>query len=411
MASKNINYSKLVKDKLHGPCVDGNVLYARADGVMTAELTEYEKSLIKDAKYIEACKHTYNSPTNIRKVFITGSRVIVQTYCPYIKRGQAATTGNWIERKLETDMFEQVEDRLNYNLKRMEWAKNKAAGVDAGAAPSFNRITGNILSAMSAPWVCSNIEEIYFDYTAIASDDILQVIQQAGDKDSIIPLTNRASRKCGNSIKKSDTPRLIFEAANGLKVQDIRKRYPRLKIIGMVSNLEEVLSNPSMNKIGNSFEALSSTEETWITTEPNMSLVKSIGGITMISILNSDLPVVNVNFSVREGVYKFDNEVLILKVNKLVEKAKQLAREKANGEASKAAEEEKDTSKEVSTVDNKAKEIIDLFKSSIGNDVLASNLLAAVKNRFLTQADREELINHFESEEEYNRYFSTAKES
>lgn len=275
-----INLSKMLIKHINKPCVKGTsiVLYTHiAD--YKGELTESDVEISKNDKLTEIGQRNYSSPTNIRRVFITSSKVLVQTYKPIIRGGKPDTNGCWNESSLEVEN----------NIKEIFLNNEK------------ERFTGNIFKIFSKPWVISNIEEIYIDWSLLVSDDIQNRFPEAAQLLQSI-INNAGGRKIN-----SDLPQRIFEDANGGNIKSIRERYPRLKCISMISNLEQVINN-QFNK-GNS----GSTEDfskLWIENEINKGLVEQSNSVIILNTLFDDIGKVNRNFAIRDGVYKFDAEIL-----------------------------------------------------------------------------------------------------
>lgn len=275
-----INLSSMLIKHVNKPCIkDSNiVLYTHIAGY-EGELLGSDVEISKNAKLMEIGQRNYSSPTNIRRVFITSNKVLVQTYKPIIKSGKPDVNGCWNVSSLEK---ENIKDIFINNEKE--------------------RFTGNILKVFSKPWVISNIEEIYIDWTLLISDDIQNRFPEAAQ------LLQSIINNSGGRLIKSDLPQRIFEDANGGNIKSIRERYPRLKCISMISNLEQVINSQfDKSKSNGSTEDFSML---WIESETNKELVKKSNSVVIINTLFDDIGRVNRNFAIRDGVYKFDAEVL-----------------------------------------------------------------------------------------------------
>jgi len=273
-----INLSKMLIKHINKPCVKGTsiVLYTHiAD--YKGELTESDVEISKNDKLTEIGQRNYSSPTNIRRVFITSSKVLVQTYKPIIRGGKPDTNGCWTESSLEE------------NIKEIFLNNEK------------ERFTGNIFKIFSKPWVISNIEEIYIDWSLLVSYDIQNRFPEAAQLLQSI-INNAGGRKIN-----SDLPQRIFEDANGGNIKSIRERYPRLKCISMISNLEQVINNQFDKGNSGSTEDFS---KLWLENETNKKLIEQSNSVIILNTLFDDIGRVNRNFAIRDGVYKFDAEIL-----------------------------------------------------------------------------------------------------
>jgi len=275
-----INLSSMLIKHINKPCVkDRNiVLYTHIAGYQ-GELLGSDVEISKNAKLMEIGQRNYSSPTNIRRVFITSNKVSVQTYKPIIKSGKPDVNGCWNVSSLEK---ENIKDIFVNNEKE--------------------RFTGNILKVFSKPWVISNIEEIYIDWTLLLSDDIQNRFPEAAQ------LLQSIINNSGGRLIKSDLPQRIFEDANGGNIKSIRERYPRLKCISMISNLEQVI-NSQYDK-GKSNGSTEDFTALWIENEINKRLIEQSNSVIILNTLFDDIGRVNRNFAIRDGVYKFDAEIL-----------------------------------------------------------------------------------------------------
>lgn len=275
-----INLSSMLITHINKPCIKNSniVLYTHVAD-FKGELTGNDVETSKSDKLIKVGKNNYSSPTNIRKVFITADKVLVQTYKPIIKGGKADTNGCWNESSLEKE-----------NIKEAFFNNEK------------ERFTGNIFKIFYKPWVMSNIEEIYIDWTLLISDDIQNRFPEAAQ------LLQLITDNSGGRVIKSDLPQRIFEDANGGNFKSIRERYPRLKCIAMISNLGQIINN--QHDKGKSTGSIEDFSMLWIRNETNKRLLEQSNSVIILNTLFDDIGRINRNFAVRDGVYKFDSEIL-----------------------------------------------------------------------------------------------------
>lgn len=303
-----LNFDKVVEDAVHGPKADGFVLYGKVPEYKAS--TELDKAELKSEKYRKASETTYNSPTNIRRVFITHSRIDIQYYVPYIIKGKPNST-NWKTKNISSLNIKEIAEASLMN------EINKAGDITQQLGQNNEHIlTGNGLKAIFRPWVCSNIEEIYFDYTLLATD------QNKNGIDGIIGVIQKIVSGQA-SMEKSDLPYRIFRVIAGVtNKENLRERFPRLKTIAMISNLNSILETEHFKKLGRSTN-LEEAKLTWMQDPDNMNLIKSAGGVNLYfnvtSYLNDvytkagkpiDKAWFNDSLDVRSGIYKFDKLIL-----------------------------------------------------------------------------------------------------
>ena len=158
-----INLNKVFESAIHGPKSDGFVLYGKVPEYKAS--TQLEKNEAASEKFLKASESTFNSPNNIRTVLMTNSQVAVRYYLTYVVKGKAHGS-TWAVRKFSGIGLRGIAEESIMN----EVNKTQTAMQQALRGGSLTQLTGNVFGIFSSPWVCSNIEEIYFDYTVIASE-------------------------------------------------------------------------------------------------------------------------------------------------------------------------------------------------------------------------------------------------
>lgn len=307
MARKVINYNSLVLKAMHKPFTkQGFVLYTKLSG---ATINEGNTKAEQDQTYIRLSKSTYNSPTNIRRLFITGSKVVVHLYSPFIHSGSAYKT-HVIETAYDNkllgvdgaaginNMFDVVKAIMNEQNEKAKYEVEKMGGANV-KEPQTYRIDGNILKVLSSTYTCNNIEEVYFDYTVLLAEELKPYVQQFSFEANWQRYTSNGSY----SISKCDALAEAFRIFNSVNERNFRTKFPRLRQIGLISNLDEILKHPSL-KDACSFAR--PTFKSWY--ETNNELIQASGSTVLIT----QFPVVKFNkeFNVKDNQYKFDKEVL-----------------------------------------------------------------------------------------------------
>jgi len=218
--SKSLN--SLYKRAMHRPMTsDGFALYTKADGY--AGTVEGESQAEQSENYRKHCNSTYNSPTNIRKVFITGKGVAVQYYAIPISAKNNGTHWSFATFEEYFNLFDTAFKMLTYQSDLAKYNMSKATGMKC-VEPKRYKIDGNGIGIISHPWVCSNIEEIYFDWTMIMSAEVGPYFKEfctASAYQAFMSKEEPAMEQNYSGIQA------FFEQFNMGGTRNIRKRFPR----------------------------------------------------------------------------------------------------------------------------------------------------------------------------------------
>lgn len=320
---ETINIATIISHALHGPSVDGLPLYARTK---EDSKIDTESGISKTPKWLSASTTTFNSPNNIRKIFITSRRIVVQYYKPYIKNGKPSELGCWREAAYEDgiDIFEKGMEMVGYNAaldayNDSTWNMTKAER-DKVKKPVRIELRGKALSVIFKPWVCSNLEELYFDPCILFSTDY------APGQIGTLRELYMSGKPCRLGHNESIA---VLESDIGSRLNTLTERYPRLKIISMVSNLDEIMKSPQMNK-GKSGVSLQS--ENWANL--NKDLIGAKAPFYGLSSVRS-AEVINSKFFLRAEIYRYDKEILASFIEAYKEKALSLLAEMKQGSPTK----------------------------------------------------------------------------
>lgn len=284
MATITKNIDTILSKAVNGPKVDGIPLYTRIDGGQDG----FSSQATKSVKWEQASQHTYSSPTNIKRLFITGKRVVIETFKPIISNNKPDGRGCWREIALKEDNLYDIATQAVKSIQGL----------------STDRITlkGTGLGVLSSPWVLSNIEEVYFDWTILASDINRNKIQ---DCNALLGAYVTGKR----GLIKSQVPLDILVESNSCNIKNMRSRFPRLKCVAMISELDSILSVRSY-KGNQNIDSLEASAKIWLELDTNIKLVKMSNSLMVICKTNKDIPYYNTNFSLRDGLYKYDKDVL-----------------------------------------------------------------------------------------------------
>ena len=219
-----------------------------------------------------------------------------------ILKGKVDSKGTWREVKLDGDnnLNELIRESLDYSNRLSRYYMEKQIDSEA-KKPRRLILKGTGLKALSKPWVTSNIEEVYFDWTLLMSE----TYRNAGiGCDELLDRLQSGKR----GYIKSGIPLKMFNIANTEGVNNIRTRYPRLRCIGLISNLSYILSKDfDRGKTG--IDSLEDSIKLWSKMDRNIELIKQSNSLIVMNELD-DIKGYNINFSIRDGIYKFDKEVL-----------------------------------------------------------------------------------------------------
>lgn len=300
MANVVKNIDSIIAQAINSPKVDGIPLYSRVDGGT-------ENSFItgkgKSDRWEKKALSSYNSPTNVRKVFISGKYVAVQTYKPSIVDTKPSAKGCWnvFELKDGNNLIECVTSSLNYQQAMNKYYMEKNLDPKA-KAPDRITLKGTGLGAISSPWVFSNVEEVYFDWTLLASETYRNAA--IGCEELLTAYINGKRGYVPGNMALD-----MFVMANSCNIKDIRNRFPRLRCVGLISELGSILG-ADYDKGKTGIESIKDSVILWSKLEKNIELIKKSNSLIVINQINDGTPLYNTNFSLRENIYRYDRDVL-----------------------------------------------------------------------------------------------------
>lgn len=341
--------SKLVRQGLHYPSVDGIPIYKRVDDTIDTDTNAEVTSRVT-----EISKEKWGSPDNIRRVFITNSRVIVHLYCPI----------------------------HNSSTKRrvMEYKFDKPISVQEVAS---GLIKGNALREIFKPWVFSNIEEVYFDWAVVGSTTVRNL--GLGDlyKRYTMPKNYREDAILDKLMEYSTSNKPDWLAS-----------YPRLKVVACIRELDKVIDITKANSriaydcVGQ--DRIGIVKEVWVTSKKAIEAIKEVRTPIALKIYNR--PKLNTAYSLKDGIYLYDKDTLCLyfKGIELMAREEKLANTMFVPSSSNV-----DTNREI-------KDIIDKMISEIGEEATRNMLGYAVKG--LSREDIDTQIGEQLTSEERDKF-------
>ena len=217
----NFNLDNIIGKCVHRPIAsndpDKYPLYKRNDGAF--DEVGGKQTSRSDAWKAAVEKH-YSSPNNIRRIFITREGVYVHFFRPFSGAKDSTTREAFYKYSSINDKFNPIE-------------LYKAG--DNRSAYKFG------LGCLRDRWVCSNIEEIYFDWTLLLSRDLISL----GLGNLIADWTKGGNGK----ILPGDVLWAIFSRSCLKNGENISRIFPRLKVICYVNELN-ILYNAVKRKPG-----------------------------------------------------------------------------------------------------------------------------------------------------------------
>lgn len=383
MATVNIN--TIISKYVNKPSVaETNIaLYTHIENY-GGELNRLEKIAMENPKLAAIGNLNYSSPTNVRRAFITGNRVVLQVYKPFVRSGKTDPAGCWHEYKYKSDenIGKNAELMINYDAMLAEYEMQRNMGVE-GEKPERMIVKGNIFNIFRSPWVLTNIEEIYIDWTALVTEEILQKYQDA------YLIIQQAMENIRGGVLKSNLLQTIFENANGGNVKSIRNRYPRLKCIALISNLDSILEMPYDRGKTNT-DAYTEYGKFWLELDRNVELIKQSNSLIIINKITDGIEVLNKNFVTREGVYRYDHEILVDFFEDVKNRMIKYAREYRDGQQPEEVE---------NTVNNEKTDIeIELDNIEAQNGNMAARMVLMLTFSNMKKSEVEHIKNSLTSE-------------
>lgn len=390
MAKVKKSLNSMIKTALHRPLSkDGYPLYATVAGYKSTGGngdTEASKSDI----WKKQSTVSYNSPTNIRKVFITGAGVTVQYYgAPIINKNSG---DRWkTTRYPGKNLFDIASEIIQYQDKRNKYLMSK--NIDPNAVePDEYILTGNALGVLSNPYTCNNVEEVYFDWTILFSDDVKQYLPSISLPEAIMSFAMKTTGP--QEIPSNEIVNFFGNCTSG-GVKDLRKRYPRLRYIGFISNLQEVLDHPNHKVVDRGFDSIEESAKTWY--EVNRDLIAASGSYVLIG-KTDNLPKVVTDFTVKNTQYKYDQDKLKILIDQYLTKVKDYNRSKTYGSnnSSSSKQEEQAEQNEVTEAGAFEQRLLEI-EATYGDKVLKNCLLFSVSGSGLKKDELQSIFNSFTS--------------
>lgn len=290
-----INFNSVVADMICKPVINGHVMYTRIDGTYD---DGGDKTITLSDEYKKKAKGKDNSPDNMRRLFITYKGVYTQYH-----RGLGGSDTNLVHERSYDEKIGDMEyrnflaNKVGLNSITANSVSNLHAQNPDQANTKFEKLKGSGLGALVKPWVMQNIEEIYIDW---------------------LPFSNYTKGGAGsaNEIERDTVKAIEYILKEELCDGDLKKlsiRFPRLHTIGYLPSLAGMYSqykglvaqDSDMDKRVKSWIELVIAEQG--KELPRQRAIKLGNGIIYRLKPNNAWML---EYSCKEGLYKFDADVL-----------------------------------------------------------------------------------------------------
>ena len=355
MAKKTLSLSSLINSNMHKPKTKtGFTLYPKVAGYNGAvEAGDISTKAEADPVYRTQITKNYNSPTNIKRLFITTKHITVEYHAGPVIGG---TSGNrWTQsetRDTESglNLYEIAEKIATYEDDTHKYMMEKA--INKGAvAPTQYSITGSF-NVGSHPYACSNIEEIYFDWSVLLSSDVAPYFSDLLHGATPAQIAMKFANFNANFVEENNMPINLFAAQSAGGSKDLRKKYPRLREITFISNLEDLTTGGAtigfMKTPENENSGLA--YKTWF--ELNETAIRNSNTCTLRGNMTGQVANPNKEFIVKSNMYVFDFDKLDAHVKSYVDKITTSLRQQKYGS----------TAEEPAEADAEGFEMIDIEK-------------------------------------------------
>lgn len=405
MATVSINLSTEFDKLIHRPMYKGVVCYTHPEGYgggsngdnrVNNQFTVKNDNLNKmgftvldgdgqvDAtEVVKATRSYMNSPGNIRRLYFTYRGIVVLYYTSFIEKGQRSNRGHWVARSFPSGLdlkevfFKMLSYQSDYNRYRMEKQVNKNA-----KEPTKYTIIGSLLRRIDSPWMLSNVEEVYFDWVGLLSSEQGTTItpdRSFPNKYNIIYniLNGKVPPQIASTLDFVQTlmTATVLGPSGGVRGRGI---YPRLRTITFVSNLGDLLFDPSIpiDKVDSEFTDVSKAGVMWYRSPQNVEIFKRTGSVVWYYDITKDLKVRNKNFSKKPGIYLFDEKYLSPVFDSYVQKINDYNNKLKYGDkGEESTEEDKVESSE--TTSSRLDELVDRVVKARGPQVASYILRVA----------------------------------
>lgn len=308
--STKLNISKIIREAINQP----SILIGDSLKPIYPTLKNSDGTYEADPAYAQrVSKGFINSPTNIRKIFITHKKVYMEYYAP------AGVPNNYSYKCIKSLENTELSSIITETSMGMQ-SNIKLIGDNnmMSFAPPKYEADGSVNNLLTHPFYLNNVEEVYFDWILLLSPDM----QQAFSAITGVPMNSEILfAMCRDASGLPSQDNNIFY--NIIAPTD-KDSFKRLKTVAFIQNLDQALDTyiredqnsskhyyswgpfkyiKSIEKTEESEEFIKYYSQTWFDHYKHLCSV-AIGYNTNIN------NATNTEFTLKDNQYVFDKKVL-----------------------------------------------------------------------------------------------------
>lgn len=320
------------REIVHSPRLEGTVMYIPKQSGDTNGLTQDDIHLLNNQELMKLKSKYMNSPTNIRRVWLTHKRVMVEYYAAPIVNGTSVGELSKI-RELKSINIDGKKYSV-YDIAETIY-KYRTAEVSQRTLAKLEdiKLPGRVLQALTHPYTLNNLEEVYIDWASLLTEDAETILAQNNFNLMYILETILGGGNINTNPVNTDIPlRLLV----GPDKTQLSSSYKRLKKVVFISNLDEVITTMDNHKVLNeSLETFNINQpvmesKSWLDSDITKKYVEFSNSAIWIS--NTPNPIKSNIYEIKDGKlktfeiksaqYAFDDEHLRLKIESYTSKLK-----------------------------------------------------------------------------------------
>ena len=360
---KTVKIAEIYREKIHTPRhkQTGTVFYVPKTS--SDSNIQQDKAFLTKTELMANKDKFMNSPTNIRRVWFTVDKVAVEYFSGPLANGQQ---GKLLKVSDISGVRQKAEEMLKYRSmtpSQRTFSKNTIDAV---------KFDGRLSQAITYPWTCNNIEEIYFDYSILLSEESEIIINSLGINYNQLLL----SLMQGQPMQVKADNNLCAKLFVGLNSNEIGRSYKRLRTIAFISGLSTIVKWDKFEDTVTKFtvDKLELKTKSWIQTQAVKSLIQQTNSLVWVSDLSSkalDNKSVD-NFTIKSSQYEFDDRYLRTKIKTYVDK---LTDSLINQTSYTAQKEKKEADASAEVVEQgSVEELLQSIEKQYGKDFVTSVL-------------------------------------
>lgn len=291
-----LRFNSEVAKMIAKPCTkEGIPFYTRVDGMV--ECSNGVERVPENSEYARKSREICTSPDNIKRIFITCNGVFVHLHKPVFGSGQGTSLkrqytysgslndAHSISSIIEAKKYIRMQAHARTGHEFQQFCPRNEDGK-----PIDIELDGFGFGALYKPHVYQNVEEIYMDWLPLSNMS----------NDRACDFSTFCKENSGEAIKRAIMTLFVRECGAG--VSNILSRYPRLHTIGYIENLGNIYELVDHNQRSDNFER-------WFDYAYKKLADKYPPGDCAILKVRKTKDWI-VNWSIKDGTYVFDRDVL-----------------------------------------------------------------------------------------------------